>query len=126
MRHLLTGVGLALALAIASTPNGFAQSPENEFDAADRFTNRDLLEKSDRDQRLWLSGVAMGVSHGLGLTNTEAASCLIRWYFDDPAQVFANMRANMERFPDHEPSILLIALARRECPSIDMVADAGG
>ena len=119
MRHLLTSASVALNLAIASATNGLAQTADNEFDSADRFTNRDLLEKSERDQRLWLSGVAVGAAHGLGLRDPEAATCLVRWYFDDPGQVYADMRSNMARFPDHEPSVLLIALARRECPAID-------
>ena len=118
MRHLLTGASLALTLTIASNSSGFAQTADAEFDAADRFTNRDLLEKSDRDQRLWLSGVVVGMVSGLGLRDPDAGACLAEWYFDDPEQAFGNMRASMEAFPDHEPDIILIALARRSCERV--------
>lgn len=118
MRHLLTGAGVTISLAIACTSNSFAQSSDNEFDAADRFTSRDLLEKSERDQRLWLSGVLVGAAHGVGLHDPDASSCLINWYFEDEAQTLVNIRANMERFPDHTPAIVLLAMARRECPGL--------
>ncbi len=118
MRHLITGASVALTLAIASASNGFAQPQNNDFDQSDRFTNRDLLEQSERDQRLWLSGVVVGMVGGLGLRDTEAGACLGRWYFDDPAQAFANVKASMEAFPDHEPNVIVIALARRSCERV--------
>ena len=101
------------ALTAASPP---AQAQDT---SADRFTNRDLLEQSDRDQRLWIFGVIVGASHGLGLRDTSAGECLARWYFDDEEQVYANIRVNLERYPDNEPTIIILALARRACPNLD-------
>lgn len=123
MRHLHTIAFGVASLAIASTTNGFAQSPNNEFDAADRFTNRDLLEQSERDQRLWLSGIVVGMSVGVASIDVRAGECIIDWYFDDEDQVFANTRSNMERFPDHAPAIIVLALARRSCPALDQYRD---
>ena len=112
-----------LCLSIASTSNALAQAPNGAFDTADGFTNRDLLEQSVRDQRLWLSGVAVGMSFGVGRIDVEAGECIADWYFADEAQVFANAKSNMERFPDQTPGVIMLALARRACPSLDQYRD---
>lgn len=109
-------MGLALSLTIASASNGFAQPQNDDFDQSDRFTNRDLLEQSEGDQQLWLMGVALGLSSGVALNDQEAGECIAAWYFGNRAQSYADMRNNMERFPDHSPPVIMVALARRACP----------
>ena len=104
---------------LACSASAFAHQQSNDFEESNRFTNRDLLEQSERDQRLWLSGVLVGAAHGVGLHNPDASSCLISWYFEDEAQTLVNIRANMELFPDHTPAIVLLAMARRECPGLE-------
>ena len=73
------------------------------------------MAESEVDRRTWVNGVVVGVSHGVGLFDHDAGECIARWYFDNPDQAFASIMSNVERYPDHEPTIVVIALARREC-----------
>ncbi len=117
LRHTLVCTLALLALTgVTIVPS---QADEVDPLSTGRFTNNGLLAQSDRDRRLWLSGVVVGLSNGVGLQNVEAGSCIYRWYFDDEAQVYANVLSNIERYPDHEPAVIVIALARRSCPEIE-------
>ena len=107
----------AAVLAILANPaTALADPNESTFEQSDRFTNRDLLEQSERDQRLWLSGLVLGLSSGLALKDEAAGECVAAWFFEDRAQAHADIRSNMERFPDHSPAVIVAALAIRACP----------
>jgi hypothetical protein len=111
----------AAALAVFASPATVSADPsEAAFERSDSFTNRDLLEQSERDQRLWLIGVALGLSSGVALRDQEGGECIAAWYFGDRAQSYADMRDNMERFPDHSPPVIMVALARRACPEANI------
>ncbi|MEO1039515.1 MAG: hypothetical protein AAFX09_08210 [Pseudomonadota bacterium] len=60
---------------------------------------------------------------GVGSIDTDAGECVAAWYFDDENQVFVDVQANMERFPDHLPGVVVLALARRACPSLAAYRD---
>ena len=92
--------------------------PEGE-----RLTNSVVLQWAESEQRLWLRALALGIASGISLADADTGECVSRWYFDDEAQSFANVRANMERFPDHLPQAVIGALARRACPDINALMD---
>ena len=115
--HTIACVAAGLVLGCAEV-NANAQD-NDDFDHADRFTNRDLLEQPERDQRLWLSGVVVGMAVGVASIDVDAGECITDWYFNDETQVFVNARSNFERFPEHAPAIVVLALARRACPALD-------
>ena len=87
--------------------------PEDE-----RLTNSVVLQWEEVEQRLWLRGLALGIASGISLADSDTGACVSDWYFDDEAQSFANVRANMERFPDHLPQAVIAAMARRACPEL--------
>jgi hypothetical protein len=115
LKHLNTIACLALAIALGLPTQG--NSLESE-PSTDRFTNADLMEQPAHIRRAWLSGLIVGAAHGLGLKDSEAGECVARWYFEDADQSYANIIENLERYPDHEPAVVVLALARRECPTV--------
>lgn len=115
MGHLNTIVCAAAALVICSSGQGFAQGREP---SGDRFTSRDVLAMPEQDQRVWMNALIHGIATGMAAYDDEAGACVSRWYFGDEAQAYANVHSNMERYPDHHPSVIVLALARRECPAL--------
>jgi hypothetical protein len=107
------------AIALSITLSGMANSQEPE-PTTDRVTNRDLLEQPVRDQRIWLNALVVGFAYGVSIENDEVGVCVLDWYFDDQEQSFADLREQMRRFPDHSPSVVLIALARRACDGLEV------
>lgn len=116
MRLPHTIVCAAVALAIGLSGKAFSQTNEP---TADRFTNRDLLEWPVREQRLWLNALVVGFAYGTAVEDQATGVCILDWYFDDQEQSLADLRDQMSRFPDHTPSVVLIALASRACDGLE-------
>lgn len=121
MRHLHTIVCAAFALVLLGLPTVDALAKQTPELSEDRFTNSDLMAQPDQVRRIWINGLIVGAAHGLGLRDSEAGACVAGWYFEDADQVYANIIANLERYPDYEPAVVVMALARRACPGIDEV-----
>ena len=102
-------------MAIGLSGQGFAQ--ENEL-IEDRYTNSEILALPEREQRLWVNALVQGIATGIATFDDEAGACISRWFLGDEAQAFANIQSNMGRFPDHHPSVIVMALVRRECAEL--------
>jgi len=119
MRSLrLISCGLAPAMLTAAPTVAQSPSAPAAAESADRFTNRDLMAQPERERRVWLEGLIVGVVYGIGLLDNDAGECMASWYSNDADQIYANIIASMEHYPDHQPSIIVLALARRACPNI--------
>jgi hypothetical protein len=97
--------------------SGQALSQEQK-DSADRYSNDEILALPEREQRLWVNALVQGIATGIATFDDEAGACISRWFFGNEAQAFANIQSNMERFPDHHPSVIVMALVRRECAEL--------
>ena len=113
-------ISCGMAAAILTAASAVAQSPSAPAaaDADERFTNRDLMAQPENVRRIWLNGLIVGAAHGLSLMDNDAGECMANWYFEDAEQVYANIIASLEHYPDHQPSVVVLAMARRACPSI--------
>ncbi len=120
MRHLHT---IACAAALALSGQAGLANAQAADQAADRLTNSVALEWEESRLRQWLNGLAAGIAVGIALADDEISACVSGWYYGDEPQNYANVRANMERFPDHTPAVVMTALARRECPALDDLRD---
>ena len=112
-------ISCGLAAAILTATSAAAQSPSTPAaaESADRFTNRQLLEFTPEDRRMWLSAMMGGATAVAGLHDDASAVCVARWYFEDDGDVYRLILRSMETYPDHRPVEVVFALARRECPS---------
>lgn len=116
MRHLHTIVCVAFVLALCLSGQTFSQEAEP---SSDRFTNRELLELPVADQRLWLNALVVGFAYGVAVEDQDTGVCILDWYFEDQEQSLADLRDQMARFPNHLPTVVLIALARRTCNRLE-------
>lgn len=98
------------------SPNAWAQGQTEH--SADRFTNADVMAQTERDRRMWINGLVVGLSNGVALRDDEAGACVVRWYFDGGDTVYAQILGGMEQYPDAQPAVIVIAFARRACPAI--------
>ena len=120
MRSLrLISCGMAAAILTAASTVAQSPSAPAAAESADRFTNRELMAQPERERQVWLSALTQGLATGVASLDSEAGACLSRWYFGDEAQAYANVVSNMERYPDYHPAVVVMALARRECPSLN-------
>lgn len=115
MRHLHT-IAFAAVLALSSQAGLANAQPSDQ--AADRTTNRELLALPYREQRLWVNAFMVGASTALSLRDVEAGRCVAHWYFADEAAAFASMQEGFEAYPDERPTPVILAYARRACPSL--------
>lgn len=116
MRHLHTIVCAATLAWAGPNPAVMAQDNDQPAQEADRFTNQDLLDQTERDRRLWLNALVVGATSVASMHDAEAARCVARWYFDDDGDLYGQILRAMNDYPDRRPAEIVFALARRECP----------
>lgn len=85
-------------------------------EASEKFTNKDFLELPEAHQKFWIQG-ALDVLVNMATAKSQAqGQCISDWYFSDN-QAHANgvILGSMEKYKEHEPAVIFIALAEREC-----------
>ena len=118
MRSLrLISCGMVAAILTAASAVAQSSSAPETADAADRFTNRDLMEHSQRDRRIWLAAFIGGAANAVALHDVEAGRCISRWYDEDDLEQLGLIERSMSAYPDNRPVEIIFALVRRECPS---------
>lgn len=84
--------------------------------AADNFTNKDLLEfpKSERDA--FITGAMLSTAHTLYVFHSkEMGQCFSDWFLKQPNKRIAEIEEYMRENPNHTPSTVLLALPQLEC-----------
>ncbi|WP_019960634.1 hypothetical protein [Woodsholea maritima] len=115
LKTLLIAMNAALMATALFTPPAPAQDTDVE---PERFTNRNILRMAENERSVWLHGLVLGLASGIALRDQNASDCVAAWYFENEQQHYATVIANLERFPDHVPPTVVLALARRECPQL--------
>lgn len=82
---------------------------------AEGFNNRDFLAMSDVQKKFWLSGAIDTLGHVAAIKSKSHGKCVYDWYFKDTANKNGLILASMEKYPDHSPTTVLMALAKRAC-----------
>ena len=82
------------------------------------FTSADVLSWNEEDQNiLFLNSILMV---GIVATQTDesgrTARCIDDWYSDDAIPERQDyIRSVLERFPDHHPQVMILAVIEKEC-----------
>lgn len=82
---------------------------------AEGLHNSDLLKLSEEQRRWWYAGAVTTVGHMVFLYDEEKAQCVWNWYFNDPERRNAQLLKSFQKYPDHTPSGVILALLKREC-----------
>ena len=84
--------------------------------AADNFTNKDLLEfpKSERDA--YITGAMLSTAHTLSMFHSEKmGQCFSDWFLKQPNKRIKEIEEYMRKNPKHAPSTILLGLPQLEC-----------
>ena len=79
------------------------------------FNNRDFLAMPDVQKKFWLSGAIDILGHVAAIKSKSQGKCVYDWYFKDTANKNGLILASMKKYPDHSPTTVLMALAKRAC-----------
>lgn len=106
----LKKLAVSASLALAFT----AFHPQEVL--AEGFNNRAFLLMPQEHQKYWLNGAIDSLAHVAAFKKKDIGQCVIDWYFGDKhAQRNGLIFASMERYPDHTPIVVLVALTQRAC-----------
>lgn len=84
--------------------------------AADNFTNKDLLEfpKSERDA--YITGAMLSIAHTLYLFHSkEMGQCFSDWFLEQPNKRIAEIEKAMQENPKQSPSTIFLGLPQLKC-----------
>jgi len=88
--------------------------PQNVW--AEGFKNKDFLTMQPEQQKFWLHGAIESLGHVAALKKQELGKCVYDWYFGDQiAKRNALILASIEKYPEHTPTTILLALTERAC-----------
>lgn len=67
-------------------------------------------------QKFWLGGAMETLVHVAAFKGKKIGQCVNDWYFGDQ-QVKRNglIFASMKKYPDHTPTVILLALTQKAC-----------
>lgn len=82
---------------------------------ADGLTNSRFLQLSEQQQHFWLAGAFESIGHMVFLHEEEKARCVWNWLPSNPEKKKALLKKSFEKFPEHTPTSVLIALLKRDC-----------
>ena len=78
-------------------------------------TNAEFLELSEGQQHWWYAGAVTSIGHVVFLHDKEKAQCVWDWFFDDPDSKKLLLERSFEKYPDHTPTSVILALLKRDC-----------
>ena len=83
--------------------------------AADNFTNKDLLEfpKSERDA--YITGAIITAAHAIYLYDKEKGQCFTDWFFENPNERVSEIDKAIKDNPDLTPSSIILSLPQMKC-----------
>ncbi len=85
---------------------------------AGSFTSKDFLEYSESQRAWWLMGAVATASHAISVTNPTQGECMADWYFENEKQHQQTIEETMQKYPDHVPSSVVLAVLQKNCGKI--------
>lgn len=83
---------------------------------AEGFNNKDFLKMPPIRQKFWLNGAMDTLAHVASFKDKTIGQCVVDWYFGEKhAQRNGLIFASMEKYPDHTPTVIIVALTQRAC-----------
>lgn len=82
---------------------------------ADKLKNSDFLKSTEAQRHWWYSGAYTALGHIAFLEDEEKGKCVWNWLFGDYEKKEALLMESFQKYPDHTPTSIVIALLRRDC-----------
>ena len=84
--------------------------------SADGFNNRDFLQMQPEQQKFWLSGAIDTLVHVAAFKDKQIGQCVTDWYFGEKtAERNWLILESFKKYPDHTPTVVLLALTQKAC-----------
>ena len=83
---------------------------------AEDFTNKDFLTLQEAHQKFWIQGSIDSLAHVAAAKSKQTGRCVIEWYYgDEYAARNGLILASMRKYPDAQPTAVMLALTERAC-----------
>ena len=83
---------------------------------AEEFTNKDFLTLQEAHQKFWIQGSIDSLAHVAAAKSKQTGRCVIEWYYGDKhAARNGLILASMRKYPDAQPTAVMLALTERAC-----------
>lgn len=83
---------------------------------AEDFTNKDFLTLQEAHKKFWIEGAVDALAHVAAAKSKKTGRCVIEWYYgDNHAERNSLILASMKKYPDVQPSAVMLALIERSC-----------
>jgi hypothetical protein len=79
------------------------------------FNNSDFIKLNDIQKKFWIDGAMDTLGHVAAIKNKQQGQCVYDWYYLDTAKKNGLIIASINKYPDHTPSAILIALTEKAC-----------
>jgi len=113
---MLTRTRSSLAICTAIFLAAFPQIPA--YAAPPKSS--EFLTYSEGQRAWWLAGAVEATSHAIYQIDPKKGDCIADWYFkgDGEKQRQKEIEDTMQKYPDHAPSSVLLALVQKSCGKI--------
>ncbi|MCG8317113.1 MAG: hypothetical protein MI976_28165 [Pseudomonadales bacterium] len=74
--------------------------------------------KLDEDARIWwYAGAFTAFGHAMEVESgsKEKSQCIWNWYFERPQKRREQLEESFEKYPEHSPTTVIMALVGRDC-----------
>ena len=86
--------------------------------AEEAFKSSEFLSWSDQGRRSYIATSVMMAGVIAGQNKPEQAKCIGQWMSKSEAAGFPSVKDAMQRFPEHHPTGIIVAVLEKACGSI--------
>jgi hypothetical protein len=90
--------------------------------ADDKFKSAEFLTWSDQGRKSYIATSVMMAGVIAGQNKPIQAKCIGQWMSDNEAAGFPSVKDAMERFPEHHPTGVIVAVLEKACGSIRYIS----
>lgn len=108
--------GMKRLLAVAAIATSFPCIPAY----AEPPKSSEFLTYSEGQRAWWLAGAFEAMSHAIYQIDPKKGDCIADWYFkgNGEKQRQKEIEETMQKYPDHAPSSVVLALVQKHCGKI--------